>query len=227
MRSAWMTERPTPPAPKTAVWSPGWTLARLKTEPTPVTTPQAIRQAEVSGTSLSIGTACTSLMIVSSAKEEVAAKLPPATPPTVNGSVPVADGLLAPGRVAGVAAVADAAVGDRADDDVVARLGAGDLVADRLDDAGALVAHHRRSGPRDGAVDDADVAVADAGGDDPHQDLVRPGLAYLDVVADLCGCAVENDGTHGGYASLGVADGQLVGSCQRTQLGHMMLWSSL
>ena len=87
MRSAWMTERPTPPAPKTAVLSPGLTLARLKTEPTPVTTPQAMRHAEVSGSSLSIGTACTSLMIVISAKDDVAAKLPPGTPPTVKGSV--------------------------------------------------------------------------------------------------------------------------------------------
>ena len=63
------------------------TFARLKTEPMPVTTPQAIRQAEVRGISLSIGTACTSLMIVSSANDEVAAKLPPGTPPTVKGSV--------------------------------------------------------------------------------------------------------------------------------------------
>ena len=87
MRRPWITESPTPPAPKTAVLSPGWMFARLKTEPTPVTTPQAIRHAEVSGMSLSIGTACTSLMIVRSAKEDVAAKLPPGTPPTVKGSV--------------------------------------------------------------------------------------------------------------------------------------------
>src|SRR4051794_16703308 len=86
MRSAWITDSPTPPAPKTAVLSPGITFARLNTEPMPVTTPQAIRQAEVSGTDLSIGTACTSLMIVRSAKDDVAAKLPPGCPPMVNGS---------------------------------------------------------------------------------------------------------------------------------------------
>ena len=54
----------------------------------------------------------------------------------------VADRLLAPRRVAGVAPVADAAVRDRTDDDVVARLGTGDLAADLLDDPGAFVAHH-------------------------------------------------------------------------------------
>src|SRR4051812_10466027 len=83
MRRAWMVERPTPPAPKTATLSPGWTLARLNTDPMPVTTPQAIRHAEVSGTSLSIGTACTSFTTVSSANDDVAAKLPAGSPPTV------------------------------------------------------------------------------------------------------------------------------------------------
>ena len=78
-----MVERPTPPAPNTATLSPGCTLARLNTEPMPVTTPQAIRQAEVSGTSGSIGTACTSLTTVISANDDVAAKLPAGSPPTV------------------------------------------------------------------------------------------------------------------------------------------------
>ena len=78
-----MVERPTPPAPNTAALSPGCTLARLNTEPMPVTTPQAMRHAEVSGTSLSIGTACTSLTTVISANDDVAAKLPAGSPPTV------------------------------------------------------------------------------------------------------------------------------------------------
>ena len=78
-----MVERPTPPAPNTATLSPGCTLARLNTEPMPVTTPQAMRHAEVSGTSLSIGTACTSFTTVISANDDVAAKLPAGSPPTV------------------------------------------------------------------------------------------------------------------------------------------------
>src|SRR3954466_13826622 len=87
-----MVERPTPPAPNTATLSPGCTLARLNTEPMPVTTPQAIRHAEVSGTSLSIGTACTSLTTVISANDDVAAKLPAGSPPPGEISRRVAGG---------------------------------------------------------------------------------------------------------------------------------------
>ena len=64
MRRPWITLRPTPPTPKTAAVSPAWTLARLRTEPTPVRTPQPMRQAEVIGTSLLILTAWTSLTMV-------------------------------------------------------------------------------------------------------------------------------------------------------------------
>src|SRR5579864_9745943 len=63
-RSAWITLRPTPPTPNTAEVSPGRTLARLSTEPTPVRTPQPMRHAEVKGTSLEIATAWTSWMTV-------------------------------------------------------------------------------------------------------------------------------------------------------------------
>ena len=63
-RSPWITLRPTPPTPNTAAVSPAWTLARLSTEPTPVSTPHPIRQAEVMGTSLEILTAWTSLTMV-------------------------------------------------------------------------------------------------------------------------------------------------------------------
>ena len=62
-------------------------------------------------------------------------------------------GALAERRVAGQALRAVAAEDRQAGDDVVARLHVGDVVAHRLDDAGALVAEHRRQagtgrGPR-------------------------------------------------------------------------------
>ena len=62
-----------------------------------------------------------------------------------------------------------------------------DAGADRLDDAGALVAEHDRRRERDGAVDHRHVAVAQPGPLDAHDDLAGPGLgvAQLDVVADL------------------------------------------
>jgi hypothetical protein len=50
-------------------------LAVLNTEPTPVSTPHAMRHADVSGISSGIFTACTSATTVRSAKLDVAAKL--------------------------------------------------------------------------------------------------------------------------------------------------------
>jgi hypothetical protein len=79
-RRPWITLSPTPPTPKTAAVSPAWTLARLSTEPTPVRTPQPMRQAEVMGTSLEILTAWTSLTMVDSVNTEVAAKLEAGSP---------------------------------------------------------------------------------------------------------------------------------------------------
>ena len=67
--------------------SPGFTLARLSTAPTPVNTPQPMRQAEDSGTSLGMRTACTSLTTVSSEKTEAAAKFEAGSPLKVNGVV--------------------------------------------------------------------------------------------------------------------------------------------
>src|SRR5580698_1106985 len=80
-----MTFRPTPPTPKTAAVSPGFTLARFKTAPTPVSTPQPMRQADESGTSLGMRTAWTSLTIVTSEKTEAAAKFDAGSPLKVKG----------------------------------------------------------------------------------------------------------------------------------------------
>ncbi len=79
-RRPWITLSPTPPTPKTAAVSPGCTFARLRTAPTPVSTPQPMRHAEVSGTSFEIRTAWTSSTTVESANTEVAAKLEAGSP---------------------------------------------------------------------------------------------------------------------------------------------------
>src|SRR5580698_385851 len=79
-RRRWITLSPTPPTPKTAEVSPGWTRARLNTEPTPVRTPQPMRQADVMGTSLEILTAWTSLTMVDSVNTEVPAKFDAGSP---------------------------------------------------------------------------------------------------------------------------------------------------
>ena len=85
MRSPWITLRPTPPTPKTAAVSPGFTLARFRTAPTPVRTPQPMRQADEKGMSFGMRTACTSLTIVTSEKTEAAAKFEAGSPLKVNG----------------------------------------------------------------------------------------------------------------------------------------------
>ena len=49
MRAPWITERPTPPQPNTAMLEPGCTLAVLNTAPTPVVTPQPTSAAHSNG----------------------------------------------------------------------------------------------------------------------------------------------------------------------------------
>ncbi len=84
-RAPCRTLRPMPPAPMTTTDSPWPTLARLSTAPTPVSTPQPMSAAEVSGTSSGIFTAWTALTTVRSAKAELEAKLKSFAPPRVKG----------------------------------------------------------------------------------------------------------------------------------------------
>ena len=66
---------------------------------------------------------------------------------------------------------------------VVADRDVGDALADRLDDAGALVAEHgRRVAGRVGAGGRVHVGVADAAGDEPDQHLARLGLREVDLL---------------------------------------------
>ena len=65
------------------------------------------------------------------------------------------------------------------------------LRADLLDDAGALVAQHRRQRIGIGALDEVQVGVADAGGGGADQHLVRPGLADLHVLDLEAACATS------------------------------------
>ena len=67
--------------------------------------------------------------------------------------------------------------------DVVARRDRGDAVADRLDDAGALVAEHRRRVPRRvGAGGGVQVGVADAARGEPDEHLARLRLGELELL---------------------------------------------
>jgi len=91
-------------------------------------------------------------------------------------------GCLADREVAAQAELAVAAEHRQARDDVVAGLDVGDVLADRLDDAGRLVPQHHRHRRRVGALDEVQVAVAEARGGGPDQDLAPLRLGDRDVL---------------------------------------------
>lgn len=84
-RAPWSTLRPMPPVPMTTTLSPRSTFARFSTAPTPVSTPQPIRAAEVRGRSAGIFTAWTPRTNVRSAKAELEANWNSGLPPRENG----------------------------------------------------------------------------------------------------------------------------------------------
>ena len=73
-----------------------------------------------------------------------------------------------------------------------------DARADRLDDAGALVAEHRRRVP--GGIDTrrrVQVGVADAAGDEAHQHLARLRLGQLELLdLERCSELLEDRGAN-------------------------------
>ena len=90
--------------------------------------------------------------------------------------------LLAHVRPARHAEAAAAAVGEPAQDDMVAGVEPGDARADGLDDARAFVPEDRRARMVVDAVDDVEVGVADAARRHPDRDLARTGSVDLDVL---------------------------------------------
>ena len=85
---------------------------------------------------------------------------------------------------AGGAVAATATTGDETADHVVAHRDLGDPRPDRLHDPRALVSGHHGVARLQVAVDEVQVGVAEAGGDEPHVDLARAGLVDLQL-ADL------------------------------------------
>jgi hypothetical protein len=77
--------------------------------------------------------------------------------------------------------------------------------ANRLDHAGPLVAEDRRGLPRNGAVDDREVAMADAGSPDGHPDLGGTRVAETQLVGDLYVLTGVDDASHGTLLSFRTA----------------------
>jgi hypothetical protein len=102
-------------------------------------------------------------------------------------------------RLPGQALVALAAVDGEAGDHVVARLDVGHVRADRLDDTRGLVAEDGGRGEGVVAVDEVQVAVADAGADGADEHLVGERLVDLHLFdRERLLRAVEDGGFHGG-----------------------------
>ena len=84
---------------------------------------------------------------------------------------------------------------------MVARLEVRDGRAHGLDDACGLVAQDGRGGEGIVAIDEVQVAVADAAGDDAHEDLARDRLRDVDLLdRQRLMRPVEHGGFHGGIS---------------------------
>src|SRR5204862_4653601 len=104
---------------------------------------------------------------------------------------------LAEVRAAGEAPLAVTAEDRQAADHVITRLELADVRADRLHDAGRLVAEDGRRRERVEALDEVQVAVADAAGRRAHQHLAPDGLGDVDVLdRELLVRTVEDGSLH-------------------------------
>jgi hypothetical protein len=99
-----------------------------------------------------------------------------------------------------VAAVAALAAGCERQQDLVAGGDRGDRGADGLDHAGTLVAEDAGQREGQGADRDAEVGVAETGGDDADDHLVGAGLVQLDVGQRERGAGGLDDRGGGGGA---------------------------
>ena len=107
-------------------------------------------------------------------------------------------GVLAEIRMAGHALRALAAEHRQAGDHVIAWLDVGDVLADRLDHAGRLVAQHAWRGERIQALDEMQVGVTQAGVGGAHQHLAALQRRVLHVLdGERLVRLVEDSGLHG------------------------------
>ena len=169
--------RPTAPQPITATCAPASTRASRLTAPTPVMTPQPSRHARSNGISGGNrdGARFGNDEILGVRRDDREMVQPAAVQAQARRAVEqVAARLLAreglaQDRLAALAIEAVAAVRIPRGDDVIARPHQRHRRADRLDDAGALVAEHDRQRIREAALDDLEVGVAQAAGAVSHQ----------------------------------------------------------
>ena len=203
-RAAMIAQRPTDPAPNTAIEEPGGTRSTSRTVPAPVCTPHASGPATRRSTSS--GT-CTTLRAETTARvpRRTARRSGPDRPAlrvrgrhrAVRRAAAELQGRdrVAVRRASGAAAAAPSA-GREAEDDGVARPHPADLAAHLPHDPRTLVADHGRQRLRPG-VAHQQVGVAHAGGDDLDQHLVGAGTRQLHLLEEERAALLADDGTRG------------------------------
>ena len=183
---------PMPPTPNTAMVAPDSTLARLITAPKPVMMPQPISAARSKGTRGSIGMAPCSRTSVRSVNTEALANWKAGLPPTGEGLRSPSGSARCGTRVGRPTSQAlQRPQCDRVDTITVSPSFTAVTPGPTASiDARALVAEHHRRRVRDGAVDDAEVGVAEAGGLERDAHLAGARGAQLDLL--------DGDGPIGG-----------------------------
>ena len=171
-------DRPTPPSPMTATLAPAGTAAVLTTAPTPVETQQpmsaAIAGSTPSGRAIaaSVGTTAAPAIVPIPQYDRTGSPSSVARTVAPSGIRWRNDG--ESGQAHGRPPRHDRQTPHGTSHDNATgwpRRRLVDTGADRLDDAGPLVAHHDRRGPRPLPVADMEVGVADARGEHPDADL--------------------------------------------------------
>ena len=180
MRAPWTIDSPTPPTPNTATVWPGSIPALRIAAPIPVRTPQPISAGAVER-NIRVDAhdrilVQQHLFGIARNADELAKRFAVLRQARRCAVGPRDDAAGAQIRMAGQALRAGAAEPGQAGDDMVAGPHAGHVVADRLDDAGALVAEHDRPVGREASdtIHDMQIAVADPGRDGADQHLAAP-----------------------------------------------------
>ena len=190
MRAPWTAEMPTPPRPVTTTVEPRSTLAVLSTAPTPVCTAQPIRQATSRGMSSSRRTAPEAGTTVCWANAPTPRPRCTSRPARENGDV-------LSGRVPATKLMAcgQRLACWRAQPSQCPHGASGVIItlspSDTWPTASPTADHHsgrlvtQHSGDHVAALDDGEVAVADAAVAHGHAHLARPGISQLQVVDHL------------------------------------------
>ena len=196
MRQPWITLRPTPPQPKTAHVEPGVDLRRVDrradTRRDAAADQRCLREGDVAVDDDGRVLVHEGVLGEGAEAAREAKLLLGAVQHRLRSD---AGRAVAEDGPALLAHLAHTAVRAPRQDDVVAYLRRRDAVADRLHDAGALVAEDEgEAAVAPVALEDVPIRVADAAGVQAHKDFVDTGLVEVDLFDDGLALGFVGDG---------------------------------